>query len=72
VDWFRHFVSVDESSVCRGRPSIDYRHRHLGRQYPGRMGLCDYQFRLVDWYRPCGDFDLGNLAAATAALAYVD
>jgi hypothetical protein len=36
------------------------------------MGLCDYQFRLVDWYRPCGNLDLGNPAAAAPALAYFD
>ena len=36
------------------------------------LGLCDHQFRLVDWYRPCGNIDFGDLAAAAPALAHFD
>jgi molybdopterin-containing oxidoreductase family membrane subunit len=46
-------------------------HRHLGRQHPHRLGLRDHQLRLVDRYRPRGDADFGDPAAAQTGLAHV-
>ena len=47
-------------------------HRHLGHQHPGRLGLRDHQLRLVDRHRPRRHADLGDPAAAAAAVAHVD
>ena len=44
----------------------------MGRQCPGRLGLCDRQLRVVGRHRPRGHVDLGDFAVAQAGLANVD
>ncbi len=48
------------------------RHRHLGQQRPGRLGLRHHQLRLVDRHRPRRHADLGDSAAVPAAVAHLD
>ncbi len=48
------------------------RHRHLGHQHPGRLGLRHHQLRLVDRHRPRRHADLGHPAAAAPEVAHVD
>ena len=43
--------------------------RHLGHQYPGRLGLRHHQLRVVDRYRPRRHADFRHSAAAAATLA---
>ena len=49
-----------------------HRHRHLGHQPPGRLGLRHHQLRLVDRHRPRRHADLGDPAAAAAGVAHLD
>ena len=48
------------------------RHRHLGPQRPGGLGLRDHQPGLVDRHRPRRNPDLGDPAAAQPAVANLD
>src|SRR5271157_6621692 len=46
--------------------------RNLGHQYPHRLGLCDRQLRLVDWYRPCWHADFRHPLPAEPEVAHLD
>ena len=48
------------------------RRRHLGHQHPHRLGLRHRQLRLVDRYRPRGNVDFSDPAAAEAVVAQLD
>ena len=48
------------------------RRRHLGHQHSGGLGLRHRQLRVVDRYRPRGNADFGDSAAAQAGLAQLD
>ncbi len=43
-----------------------------GVNIPDRVGIRDRQFRLVDRYRPRGDFDFGDSVPSEAGLAHLD
>ena len=68
------------SSPCGGAlmllGSLDqaglHRHRHLGQQPAGRLGLRHHQLRLVDRHRPRRHADLGHPAPAPAGVAHLD
>src|SRR5207249_2846599 len=47
------------------------RHRHLGRQHPGRLGLRDRELRLVDRHRSRRHADLGDPAPPPPGVAAV-
>ena len=47
-------------------------HGHLGHQHSGRLGLRDYQLRVVDRHRPRRHADLGDPAALQADMAHLD
>ena len=57
--------------VTHRQPAAD-RHRHLGQQHPGRLGLRHHQLRLVDRHRPRRHADLGDSAAAPPGVAHLD
>ncbi len=48
------------------------RHRRLGQQHPGRLGVRHHQLRLVDRHRPRRHADLRDPPALPAAVAHVD
>ena len=48
------------------------RHRHLGQQRAGRLGVRHHQLRLVDRHRPRRHADFGHPAALQTGLAHVD
>src|ERR1044071_156612 len=44
----------------------------LGNQYPGCVGICDREFRMVDRDRPRRHFHFGHSVAAISEMAYDD
>jgi hypothetical protein len=67
----RRRIYVRNAASLRGDISVRRRNRNLGRQCSGRMGLRDYQLRLVDRNRPRGHADIGNPVASQARMAHV-
>ena len=61
-----------QAAPRRGRVPAAQGRRDLGRQRPGRLGLRHHQLRLVDRDRPRRHADLGDPAAAAAAVAHLD
>ncbi len=50
--------------------TVAQRHRRVGQQHPGGLGLRDHQLRVVDRHRPRGHVHLGHPAPARAAVAH--
>ena len=70
ISLFLAFVAMQ--GLARGRGlAVLQRRRRVGHHYPGGLGLRDRQFRLVDRYRPRGDADFGDFAAAETGLAHI-
>ena len=67
----RDLVRAADGDARHRRPPAVHGNRDLGQQHPGRLGLRHHQLRLVDRDRPCRHADLGDPAAAEAAVAHV-
>ena len=72
VHRLRHRLPAGADAVQRDRLPVRDRHRHLGQQRAGGLGVRHHQLRLVDRHRPRRHADLGDPAPAAAALAHLD
>ena len=72
VPRLRHRLHAADDPEPDHRQAADDRHRDLGQQHPGRLGVRHHQLRLVDRHRPRRHADLGDSAAVPPAVAHVD
>src|SRR5205814_8822611 len=42
---------------------------YLGRQHPDRLGICDYQLRMVDRYWSCWNSNFSNTSSSSSRMA---
>ena len=66
--WFGFLIAFccHERAVRVDRLPVRERHRHLGREHPGRLGIRDRQLRLVDRHRPRRHADFRDSAASAS------
>jgi hypothetical protein len=75
LGWFAHLRRGrrgGDTAAGGGDLAVSGWRGHLGHHAAGGLGLCDYQFCLVDRHWPRGDADLGDSAAVQAKLAQLD
>ena len=72
VHRLRHLIRVCEHLAVRHRLSRADRHRRLGQQHSGRLGLRHHQLRLVDRHRACGHTNFGDPFALASIMAHFD
>src|SRR5438067_158296 len=70
VDWLHHRVRVVDGSFPRDFMAAHPRRRYLGHQHSGRLGICDCEFRLVDWDRARRHVHLRDFAVDVSTLAH--
>lgn len=64
-----HLVRASDAVQLCGDGVVYLWDRHLGSQCAGGVGICDYQFCVVDRDRTCGDVYLGVFIVAAAGVA---
>src|SRR5579864_3593623 len=66
----RLFCPAPRASLCSYCPFRDWR-GDLGRKHSCRLGLCDCELRMVDWYRACRYVDFRDPPAPASEVAHV-
>src|SRR5690242_21054392 len=72
VRWFWNLVHLADGPALRGGLPVSKGRRNLGCEHPGRVGIRNRKFRVVDWNRPRRHSDLSHSAVTAAVMAQLD